>query len=46
LIPLDDGSFRVGEEWSPDRVRFDMEVEGVAHRAVFDGAPYFRFFAP
>ena len=42
LTPLPDGSFRAGDEWSPDRVRFDMLVDGRAQRAVFDAAPYYR----
>lgn len=45
LWPLPDGSFRVGEPWSPDRVRFDTVVEGASHRAVFDAAPFYRTFA-
>lgn len=46
LVPLPDGSFRFGDDWSPDRVRFDMVVDGKAHRAIFDAAPYYRTFAP
>jgi D-alanyl-D-alanine carboxypeptidase len=46
LEPLPDGSFRFGDEWSPDRVRFDMVVDGKANRAIFDAAPYYRTFAP
>jgi hypothetical protein len=46
LEPLPDGSFRFGDEWSPDRVRFDMVVDGTAQRAVYDAAPYSRTFAP
>ncbi|MGZ8600334.1 MAG: serine hydrolase domain-containing protein [Actinomycetota bacterium] len=46
LEPLEDGTFRFGEPWSPNRVRFDQVVDGVALRAVFDGAPFFRTFAP
>ncbi|HEX6331286.1 MAG TPA: serine hydrolase domain-containing protein [Actinomycetota bacterium] len=46
MFPLPDGSFRVGEPWSPDRVRFDMVIDGLAHRAVFDGAPAYRSFVP
>jgi hypothetical protein len=45
LWPLPDGSFRVGESWSPHRVRFDMVVEGTARRAVFDAAPLYRRFS-
>jgi hypothetical protein len=42
LSPLADGSFRVGEPWSPDRVRFDTVVDGKAHRAILDASPFFR----
>ena len=44
LSPLADGSFQVGEDWSPDRVRFDTFIDGRATRAVFDGAPFYRTF--
>lgn len=44
LTPLPDGTFRVGEAWSPDRVRFDAVVEGRATRAIFDAAPFYRTF--
>jgi CubicO group peptidase (beta-lactamase class C family) len=46
LEPLSDGWFRFGDEWSPDRVRFDTVVDGKARRALFDAAPYYRTFAP
>lgn len=42
LEPLPDGSFRVGAPWSPDRVRFDTPIDGVATRAVLDAAPFYR----
>ncbi len=48
-LPLDelaDGTFRVGEGWSPDRVRFDTVIDGWARRAVLDTAPYYRSAAP
>lgn len=44
LTPLADGTFRVGEAWSPDRVHFDAVVDGRATRAVFDAAPFYRTF--
>ncbi len=44
LDPLEDGTFRVGEPWSPDRVAFDTVIDGKAQRAVFDAAPYYRTF--
>src|SRR6266508_1958565 len=34
------------EEWSPRRIRFDTVIEGMATRAVLDGAPYYRTFTP
>jgi D-alanyl-D-alanine carboxypeptidase len=46
LEPLADGSFRVGESWSPDRIRFDTMIDGVATRAIYDGAPMYRMFTP
>jgi CubicO group peptidase (beta-lactamase class C family) len=44
LTALDGGSFRVGEEWSPDRIRFDTVVDGRAHRVILNAAPFFRSF--
>jgi D-alanyl-D-alanine carboxypeptidase len=47
LVPLDDGSFRVGVEgWRPDRVRFDVIIGGRATRARFNGSPSYRSFTP
>jgi CubicO group peptidase (beta-lactamase class C family) len=42
LVPLEDGSFQVGEHWAPDRVRFDTVIDGRATRAILDAAPYYR----
>jgi hypothetical protein len=45
LVPLDDGSFRVGaEEWRPDRIRFEDVADGKTLRAVYDGANWYRTF--
>jgi D-alanyl-D-alanine carboxypeptidase len=45
LVPLDDGSFRVGpQEWRPERIRFADVADGVALRAVFEGAGWYRTF--
>jgi D-alanyl-D-alanine carboxypeptidase len=44
LEPLDDGEFRVGESWSPDRVRFETVVEGRPQQAVYNGHAYWRSF--
>jgi CubicO group peptidase (beta-lactamase class C family) len=46
LEPMDDGSFRVGDEASPDRIRFDVIVRGRASRATYDAAPFYRSFTP
>jgi hypothetical protein len=47
LVAVGDGSFRVGvEEWRPDRVRFDVIVEGRATRARFNESPSYRSFTP
>ena len=43
LTPTGDGTFRIGkEEWSPERLRFDTEVGGVAMRALLNTSPYVR----
>jgi hypothetical protein len=43
LVPLQDGSFRVGtDEWSPERVRFDSEIDGVPQRMLFSGVDLLR----
>jgi CubicO group peptidase (beta-lactamase class C family) len=45
MTPLEDGGFRVGErDWSPERLRFDTIIDGVAQRALLSGAPYTRTF--
>jgi CubicO group peptidase (beta-lactamase class C family) len=46
LTPLADLGFRVGEpDWTPERIRFDTVVDGLAQRAVLSGTPYYRAFA-
>jgi CubicO group peptidase (beta-lactamase class C family) len=50
LAELEPGIFRVGgQEWSPERLRFEAIVDGLAQRAVYSGTPYYRaapaFFA-
>ena len=43
LTPLDAAGFRVGEpDWTPEWVRFDTVVDGLAQRAVYSGTPYYR----
>lgn len=46
LRPLADGSFHVGDEHSPDRIRFDTVIDGNATRAIYDCAPFYRTFTP
>jgi len=42
LEPFPDGRFRAGDEWSPERVRFDAVVDGQALTADFSGETYYR----
>jgi CubicO group peptidase (beta-lactamase class C family) len=42
LTQLGDAEFRVGEEWSPERLRFDAFVDGRALRANLSGETYYR----
>ena len=42
LLPQDDGSFRVADDWSPERLRFDAVVDGAALRADYAGESYYR----
>jgi CubicO group peptidase (beta-lactamase class C family) len=45
LVPLDDGTFRVGEEpWLPERIAFDTVIDGRAQRASYRGTSYYRAF--
>ncbi|WP_409463059.1 serine hydrolase domain-containing protein [Amycolatopsis sp. GA6-003] len=47
LVPLPDGSFRVGEdERLPERLKFDVVLNGVAVRADYCGCPLYRTFTP
>jgi CubicO group peptidase (beta-lactamase class C family) len=46
LTPLGDGVFRVGKEWSPERLWFDSVIDGAAQRAWLSGAAYHRTFRP
>jgi CubicO group peptidase (beta-lactamase class C family) len=39
LVALADGSFRIGtDDWGPERVRFDLDVDGRPQRLTFSGA--------
>lgn len=46
LVPLEPGLFRIGEERTPETVRFDEVVGGWAQRANLSGAEFYRFFTP
>jgi hypothetical protein len=46
LVPLADGRYRMGEEWSPDRLRFDTFVDDRAVWAYLDGAAFARVTQP
>jgi CubicO group peptidase (beta-lactamase class C family) len=43
LTPAEDGAYRIGDEaWSPERLRFDTELDGVFMRAFLNTSPYVR----
>jgi hypothetical protein len=42
LSPLGDGSFAVGEPWTPRRIRFEGEADGMATVAVLNGGRWYR----
>ena len=45
LTPVGPADFRVGDpEWTPERLRYDTVVDGLAQRAVLSGTPYYRAF--
>lgn len=47
LVPLRDGSFRVGKDpRNPERIRFGMIVDGHAYLAVLSAGRYYRTFTP
>ncbi|GCD98600.1 serine hydrolase domain-containing protein [Embleya hyalina] len=47
LVPLPDGGFRIGEdERSPERLVFDVVLDGKATRATLSGYPLYRTFTP
>jgi hypothetical protein len=47
LVPLNDGSFRVGaDERAPETLRFDAVVDGRALLAEYSECPYYRAFTP
>jgi CubicO group peptidase (beta-lactamase class C family) len=46
LLPLDDGSFAVGDPRTPRRVRFEGDVRGLTAVTVVNGGRWFRSFEP
>ena len=46
LLQRRDGAFQVGEAATPERIRFDTLVDGVAIRARLSGGDYYRTFTP
>ena len=46
VTPLGDGRYRVGKEWSPERLWFDSVIDGRAQRAWYSGAAFHRTFRP
>jgi len=46
LVPRSDGSFQVGMTATPERIKFDTIVDGVAIRAKLSGGNYYRTFTP
>ena len=45
-MPLDDGSFAVGDPALPRRVRFEGDVRGMTAVTVFNGGRWYRSFEP
>ncbi len=46
VTPLEGGLFRVGEDYSAERLRFDTVIGGRALQANLSGVPYYRVFTP
>jgi CubicO group peptidase (beta-lactamase class C family) len=46
LAPVGEGVFRIGDEFSPERLRFSHVVDGRALCANLSGSDYYRFFTP
>jgi D-alanyl-D-alanine carboxypeptidase len=46
VTPLGGGEFRVGEDFSAERLRFDTAINGRTLQANLSGIPYFRTFTP
>jgi hypothetical protein len=46
LVPLDGGTYAVGEVSSPRRVHFEGDVDGMSAVTVFNGGRWYRSFEP
>jgi D-alanyl-D-alanine carboxypeptidase len=46
LVPLEDGSFAVGDPGVPRRIGFEGDVDGMAAVTVFSGGRWYRSFEP
>jgi hypothetical protein len=47
LTELESGNFRIGkDEWSPEWIRFEVNIDEKTTQAVFSGARYYRTFTP
>ena len=46
ITPLEGGLYRVGEDYSAERLRFDTVIGGRALQANLSGIPYYRVFTP
>ena len=46
LTALEDGTFRIGDDISPERLRFKQIINGKALRANLSVCDYYRFFTP
>ncbi|MEK7264501.1 MAG: serine hydrolase domain-containing protein [Pseudomonadota bacterium] len=45
LTPLGNNEWRLGDETSPERIKFDGEINGRPNRMLFSGTPYVRRFS-
>jgi CubicO group peptidase (beta-lactamase class C family) len=46
MWPAANGTYGVGDRWSPERYRFDTFAGGVAQRLIISGVPLVRTFTP
>ena len=45
LTPIDDNSWRLGDDSSPERISFAGFINGAPHQLIFSGTPYLRRFS-